>query len=244
MKGFFMNSLIKSILFSCLSLAIYSTEQPANQPSFNIYVQGGNAQAQASSISSASVALELWNIIGEKCTDTINAAQQTVATNAGSLKDFITSHKMSLAAGSTGFLYSYLWAKIMHAHARIHGINSWSSWCQDIPLQAFLSLSQDIAEQKLLEEIQRRYIDFDHPTNFISPMVMFSSKLQQEIAAVEFLKTTYTWINRLYASKLFMITEKTTADLEHKANRLYFIKHVFTTWSINYNLQSARKNNA
>lgn len=207
-----------------------------------------HASAQSSATSSAQVALEFWNIITEKTSDLLDTAktnsQQTIISSYTNFKDFITHHKYSLAAAGITLGYACLWAKIMRAHLILYHPSSWSNWQEQLPLQTFLSLQQDVIEHKLLQEIQRRYINFDNPTDFISPILKFTTQLHQEIEAIETLKFYYKWINRLYAKRLFFITEKAIEEIEYKANRLYFIQHVFTTWSVNYNMHSTDPKNS
>ncbi len=136
--------------------------------------------------------------------------------------------------------YVTIWLLLLSSHYYLNQPDSWSNWQAGIPFTELYTRPQELLQQELIFDIQKRYINKQNPTDFISPFVTFLNRINSEEKYVDRYLTMLNSINHLYSRRLFLINEKKIKEIELRKQRLTFVKQVFLSWAAEYNINQGK----
>ncbi len=136
--------------------------------------------------------------------------------------------------------YVTIWLLLLSSHYYLNQPDSWSHWQAGIPFTELCTRPQQLLQQELIFDIQKRYINKQNPTDFMSPFVTFLNRINTEEKYVDRYLTMFSGINRLYSRRLFLINEKKIKKIELRKQRLTFVKQVFLSWAAEYNINQGK----
>jgi len=140
--------------------------------------------------------------------------------------------------------YLTIWVILLSSHYYFNQTNSWSSWQSATPFTELYTRPQQLLKQELIFEIQKRYINQQNPTDFISPLVTFMNRINREEKYLNCYTTILNGINRLYLARLFLISEKKIKKVELRKQRLTFVRQLFLSWAAEYNINQEEAKHA
>lgn len=161
-------------------------------------------------------------------------------------------HPGGLISGTTSFLnynkytllmigilggYGYVCYTLVKANTILQSGRSWSAWKHHIEFSDLALTPQDDLARELLNDIQRQYINYENPTDFVSPLSRFAQDLEKEQALLNSYVRIGEIIMKCHASILFPISVELIASAYKRLERLSFVRHVFISWSAHHNLQ-------
>jgi len=132
--------------------------------------------------------------------------------------------------------YLTIWAILLSTHYYFNQTNSWSGWQSAIPFTELYTRPQQLLKQELIFDIQKRYLNQQNPTDFISPLVTFMNKINREEKYLNYYTTILNGIKRLHIARLFLINEKKIKEAELRKQRLIFVRQLFLSWAAEYNI--------
>lgn len=152
---------------------------------------------------------------------------------------WVTDYRYHLlfAAGVISYLTLYYVAHNGFNYFRKPSL--WSSWKPEYPLEQLFSLPQEAVTQELIVAIQTRYMSCENPTDCIQPLVYFVKDIDHEIKNLRWYKTYFTWLDRLYLSRITFTRPDYATEIERRLERLSYIKHTFGQWIAQQNLMYA-----
>ena len=158
-----------------------------------------------------------------------------VASSIASIKN----QKAKIACSATIACYCALWYQIHTTNAIVNHQQSWSNWKKHLSMEELLTSPQQTISSELVHAIQSLYIDPENPADFIFPLIQFSLNIEKEIEALKKQLKIYSWIQRLYCSKLFFINPSDLQDIEAKLTKLFFLQYIFATWTADYKIKQS-----
>lgn len=215
---------------------IINTHAQAEAPTNHDITLASTQKSNQSSEQRVEQTTTLSNVVYQTCMNWYQQHKALPQETMLSLKTYLAEHKAAVTGCLLLSCYATLWQQIYAAEKMLVAPDAWATWQSNISTKNLLGQPQQAIGHELITEIQQRYIDHNNPTDFLHPLITFSNQLHQEINALEKLQTIYSWIHRCYCNKLFFLSQKHQQELESKAHRLYFIKHVFISWCTEYKL--------
>jgi len=131
---------------------------------------------------------------------------------------------------------------LLAVHYYLHQPNSWSQWQASVSLTELCTRPQQLLQQELIFDIQKRYLNQQNPTDFISPFVTFMNKITVEEKYINRYIALLNSIHRVYLGRLFLINEKKIREIELSKQRLIFVRQVFSSWAAEYNINQYHSN--
>ncbi len=132
-------------------------------------------------------------------------------------------------------IYGITFYKLYKLNKTIFTKDSWSNWKSEIPFEKLLSIQSKNLANDLLSDIQKRYLNQSHPNDFITPMVLFSTEIEKDIANLELYLKILKAIKFLKLVKIFPIKDDNEA--QEKLNKLIYLKNIFSNFSVELNRQ-------
>lgn len=154
---------------------------------------------------------------------------------------FITQRKYLLLAFSCSLGYIWLCHLCVKANAFIARVDTWSTWKR---IYSFDELSHfDHAEltKELLIDIQRRYINHNNPTDFISPLIMFVREIEAELTILKRIQLLSRWSKRLFLTKILPLNSEVISHIDERLARLAFVNNLFLLWAAQYALEHNKR---
>ncbi len=116
---------------------------------------------------------------------------------------------------------------LLSSHYYLNQPDSWSHWQAGIPFTELCTKPQQLLQQELIFDIQKRYINQQNPTDFMSPFVTFMNRITTEEKYVDRYLTMVNGINRLYLRRLFLINEKKIRETKVRKHGVHVVNQVY-----------------
>jgi len=120
----------------------------------------------------------------------------------------------------------------------------WSDWQSMLSLRQLYVTSEELLQQKLIGDIQQRYINQQNPIDFTSPFATFLQKITREERYINYYLMLLNGINNACVAKLFFVSEKTVNKIKLRKQRLTLIKELFLSWLVAYNIKQVQHKQA
>jgi len=133
------------------------------------------------------------------------------------------------------FCYHFYQAKQFMQHQTV-----WSSWHQGLTLKELLSHDIEKLTQELLVAIQLHYSNKSNPTDFIFPLVEFSTAIQKELDHLNFYERIYSRCKKYYITKIIPFNIQQLEPLSEYIERATYIQNLFKNWAAHHNLRQAQ----
>jgi len=151
-------------------------------------------------------------------------------------QSFLNRNKYKIILFSILGSYGTLSAKIIFDNHYLNQSDIWGMWQPSLSFDQLCEIPQKKLGRELILEIQRRYLNQEHPTDFINPLVMFIKAADYELKRIiRYIRIT-TVIKHLHLLILFPTNEKIIEKAQLILQRLHFVKHIFLSWAAEYNL--------
>ncbi len=150
---------------------------------------------------------------------------------------FLSYNKYTLLAIGILGGYGYVCYTLVKANNILQSGRSWSAWKHHIEFSDLALTSQDDLARELLNDIQRQYINYENPTDFVSPLSHFAQDIEKEQSLLSSYIKIGDIIMKCHASMLFPISADLIENAHKRLERLSFVRHVFISWSAHHNLQ-------
>lgn len=112
----------------------------------------------------------------------------------------------------------------------------WASWHQELDMQSLLACDLEKITQELLIAIQMHYSNEHNPTDFILPLVEFSTAIQSEINTLNFYAKLYHWCDQWRLTSIMPISTQLLNQLPEYIERATYIQTLFKNWTAHHNL--------
>jgi len=157
-----------------------------------------------------------------------------------SMYQWLKKNKYKIIRNSILGWYLTIWVILLSSHYYFNQANSWSGWQSAIPFTELYTRPEQLLKQELIFDIQKRYINRQNPTDFISPLVTFMNRINIEEKYLNCYTTMLSGINRLHLVRLFLINEKKIKEIELRKQRLTFVRQLFLSWAAEYNINQEK----
>jgi len=157
-----------------------------------------------------------------------------------SMYQWCKKNKYKIIRRSTLGCYLTIWVILLLSHYYFNQANSWSGWQSAISFNELYSKPQQLLQQELIFDIQKRYINQQNPTDFISPLVTFMNRINIEEKYLNCYTTMLNGINRLHLARLFLINGKKIKEIELQKQRLTFVQQLFSSWVAECNIDQKK----
>ncbi len=138
--------------------------------------------------------------------------------------------------------YLTICSLLLSSHYYLNQPGLWSHWQAGIPFTELCTKPQQLLQQELIFDIQKRYLNQQNPTDFMTPFVTFMNRITTEEKYINRYIMMLNGINRLYLRRLFLINEKKIREIELHKQRLTFVKQVFLSWAAEFNINQHNNN--
>ena len=238
------------------SFFIFSAEQP---PNVNVSVTVSPVLSSSSSTDSEMKTSSAHALSGQLKSEqetqssnkfdstifsTLPSLDQTIAKGKESAESLIQTisciGKTKLIIAGIAFGYIALWTTIKKAVSITKNENSWGSWKKEMNFDQILSMPQNELGYELMFAIHKKYLNFNKPTDSITPLVRFSQDLDNEIKKLNHFISLAKWIKRLYLQRIFPFGDDDIYKAKETINRLTYLRNIFISWSAQQKLYSSQ----
>ena len=149
----------------------------------------------------------------------------------------IMEHKWTVYGVTFLALYLIACYQLVRGNAYFKNRSSWSAWKEEISLRDLAEIPQTEVARELIISIQRKYLNPQNPSDFFGPLVSFLVDLEAEITVSKRYLKRFNWLGKIYFTYLFPGDTSAFALAEEKIARLFFIKEIFVTWTVEHKLE-------
>jgi len=153
---------------------------------------------------------------------------------------FISNNKWPIGLGMVILGYGCFHYTIFQLHSFFNDSQRWANWGPLIEAEDLLTLQPEHLEQELLLEIQRRYINAENPTDFISPLISFLNEIEHEQKLAQRYLTISLWLEKIHI-QYYLPFRLRTSEIKLQAQRLVHIKHTFHNWAAHHKIALTKK---
>lgn len=249
MKLLICQFILQSIVFNPFSYfnSLHAIENDKNKIELT---QNLNRQSQPINIVNLSIsATELKQMLSTLHqvetlqTSSYKTSQETLQNLGTTFSDYINKYKYWLPITIVTCAYCSLFYKITYAHTILNSKNSWSNWKSNLTFDKLLSTTQKDLALELITEIQKKYMDTQNPTNFITPMVNFINDINAEMQELEKYVKIINLIKTVKLQSIYpIISDQKLSQAKEKINKLVYIKNIFSEWSVEFKQQQLLAN--
>lgn len=171
-------------------------------------------------------------------TSSYQTSKETLQNVGTTFNEFIFKYKYWLTITAATCIYCSIFYKIAHANRLLSSTDSWCNWKSDLTFAKLLSASQKDLAQELITDIQKKYMDPQNPTNFVTPMVNFVNDINNEIKELESYVKIVNSIKTVKLKTIYPIISDDKLDqAKEKINKLVYTKNIFSEWSVEFKQQ-------
>ena len=150
---------------------------------------------------------------------------------------FVSIHKWTLLLAAITGTGGYIWYVLNKGNTLMQSGHSWSAWKHHLDFAQLCQAPQEQLAQELLSDIQRHYINYQNPTDFVAPLSRFAQDLQDEHILLSRYIKLGDLIVKCHTTFLFPINAELIEKAHNRIERINFVKHIFVSWSAHHNLQ-------
>jgi len=161
-----------------------------------------------------------------------------------SMRQWLKKNKYKIIQFSILGSYLTIWVILLSSHYYFDQADAWSGWQSAIPFTELYTKPQQLLQQELIFDIQKRYINQQNPTDFISPLVTFMNRINGEEKYLNCYTTILNGISRLHLARLFLINDKKIKKIELRKQRLTLVRQLFLSWSAEHNISQEKTKHA
>ncbi len=205
----------------------FPSGQPSYAPQFNVSINNSNGQLYPASKNTVSCLFDYVRSFDPQ------PYKQYVG-------QWLKKNKYKIIQYGICSWYVGTWLLLLSSHYYFNQTDLWSDWQLTIPFTELCARSEQLLQQELIFDIQRRYINQQNPTDFISPFVTFLSRINSEEKYINRYITLLNGINSLRLAQLFLITEKKVKEIKLRKQRLTFVRELFLSWIAEYNINQGK----
>ncbi|MFC1845566.1 hypothetical protein ACFLX2_00385 [Candidatus Dependentiae bacterium] len=156
-------------------------------------------------------------------------------------KELIVDHKYKiLGVGIIGVCVFFIY-QILRGNSYLARDNLWSAWKNNLEMEELLAMPKQELANKLMIEVQKRYVNTEDPADFLSPMVDFMKDVENELSELRYYRRLYSWNSKIYLSKILPFNKKLFDGIKEKIQRLLYFKNGFASWVAQYKMLNALK---
>lgn len=155
----------------------------------------------------------------------------------------VSRKKYLLLACAGGFGYVWTCHLCVKANAYMARLDTWSVWKRTYLLEELMRIPQNELANELLLEIQRRYINQNNPTDFITPLITFVREVDLELKALKRIQFLAKWLSRLFVARIFPLNREVVASIDERVKRLTYVHNVFSSWAAEYTVEHNKPTN-
>lgn len=225
-----------------------STSQPVTYV-YNTYFNNSNAQGGQSlensnenvnkAVAKTEVAIEnkLTTDIKIILKKALESSTKTIKNKKNIAVDFFNKNKYRILAGGITAVYFYLLYKVQQCKSLMRNTESWCCWRPELDTDDLLQKPYHAVYERLLRDIQAKYIINQNNINFLDPFTEFVQEIKYEINILSKYLMIHKALGIFRVKKLFFTNNKTADLAKDKLERLYFIYKSFIAWHTSRNIQ-------
>ena len=156
------------------------------------------------------------------------------------LYQWLNKNKYKIIPYSICSWYVGTWLLLLSSHYYFNQTGLWSDWQSTMSFAQLCVKPEQLLQQELIFDIQRRYVNQQNPTDFINPLVTFLSKINSEEKYINCYITLLNGINSLRLARLFLISEKKIKEIKLRKQQLTFVRELFLSWIAEYNINQSK----
>jgi len=184
--------------------------------------------------------IEVWTIVKTSIvtpiTETIAGSRKWLEGFWGDAWQLVSGHKYKLIGTSIVGTYTYLLYKALRGNSYLAQDDSWFSWEKELSMGQLLSIPQKELAQRLLTQVQHRYLNAANPTDFLSPLINFMRDIEAEINQLRIYNRIYKWTETINLSNILPFNKKRFKNIQEKIQRLLYFKNIFSSWVAHYKM--------
>jgi hypothetical protein len=225
-----------------------NSQQPTNPACINHFYcsnnnkqEGVTVEASTNSTSAASatsnVEVQVENTL---TTDIRNILKESFDKSVEKKNVFISwckANKFKLIAGVISGSYLYLLYTIQKCKSLMQNKNSWCCWKSEIETDELVERPERIVCERLLKDIQAKYIIKQTNIDFLDPFAEFIKEVKHEINLLSLYLKLHPILIKLHLNKIFFTDAKMASQAEEKLERLYFVYQSFISWHTDRNIK-------
>ncbi len=154
--------------------------------------------------------------------------------------NFLQLNKGKIILYFLGGSYITLCSFLFYQNYYFNHTDLWGTWKGDLSFAQLCEIPQQKLSSELLHEIQKRYINKNNPTDFLSPLVEFMNTIEYETKQIERYIFLTNWLKRLRLVIIVPTNEKKMQKTQQLLERVHFVKHIFLSWAADYKLTHKR----
>lgn len=167
-------------------------------------------------------------------------SKKSLKSNSKHLLDSVKVNKWFLFKILIGSSYITAQTTLIYLYKKLNQDNCWSNWKKHLDLEDLYQIPQNEFAQSLLNDIQKKYITINNPTDFISPLINFMQSIEQEQKQITLYKTLVKSLHKIYIGRwFFFYGDKLYRNIEIREKRLNFIKNNFLSWLANFKISTS-----
>ncbi|MGB8366940.1 MAG: hypothetical protein WCD44_01145 [Candidatus Babeliales bacterium] len=153
----------------------------------------------------------------------------------------LKKNKYKIAKYSVTCSYIGILLLLFSSHYYLDKPDVWANWQASTPFTELCTKPSHLLQQELIFDIQKRYINIQNPSDFMSPFVAFMNKITEEETHINRYLILLNSVNRLHMQRLFFINEKKIKKAESCKQRLALVKQLFLSWAAEFNINQYSK---
>lgn len=214
----------KYFLIACIIIIFIAPQILSETPiTFSVTVNSSNNQVQSAHV-----------VPFENSMRFLKQHQETVGEHLRAIANIIKANK----GRSTCIVAAVVWLKINYKLWRLASVlrakDHWSLWRSGPLLDPLLTYPQRELTQQLLLDIQKKYTTSARPTEFIQPLIIFLTTLEEEQKNLKQYKTLCNILKRINIGGLFMLDKELMQEVDQRLQKLLYIKNLFLSWAAEY----------
>lgn len=174
-------------------------------------------------------------------TDTVSAVKERALGFFEQSKDLVVDHKFKIIGTSILGLCVFFLYRIYRANIYLANENLWSAWEYSVTMEELLAMPKQELTNKLMIEIQKRYVNVDDPADFLTPMICFMKDVEQELKILNRYNRLYNWSIKIRLNNILPFNKHLFAQIQEKIQRLLYVKNGFASWVAQYKMLNALK---
>jgi len=135
-------------------------------------------------------------------------------------------HKLFITAA----IYGGLVGSLAYARALFRATSAWSRWHAEIPLHRLQAMPPDKLIDKLVTEMQRRYLNPHNPFDYHYPLSAFVRDTTRELQLLTWYITVATIATRCWLGPFFWTGHGRIMQAKKQRERLQFLSNIFKQW--------------
>jgi hypothetical protein len=163
-------------------------------------------------------------------------ATEKLSATASTSYSFLQAHKFKIFCSIIAAVYLTCATVLVIDNHYLNRPTLWGNWLPHLSYQELCNCPEENLRHELMLEIQRRYLQSDNPTNFITPVITFIKTITYEEKRIARYITYTNILNKLWLSPIFPMNAEKCLQAETALKRTELVHHTFLSWAAEYNM--------